>query len=66
MIQATRREALKAFLFGCASVAVPWVRAQGAFPSKPLRIIVPTSPGGNLDAVARLTKLAHEANIKME
>jgi tripartite-type tricarboxylate transporter receptor subunit TctC len=54
MIRFTRRAVSKALLLGCASAAAPWVGAQDAFPSRPVKIIVPTVPGGNLDAVARV------------
>jgi tripartite-type tricarboxylate transporter receptor subunit TctC len=37
-----------------AAIAWPgWAGAQSGFPSRPLRIVVPTPPGGNLDAVSR-------------
>ena len=45
---------IQALLMAGASLATPWVHAQESFPSKPIKIIVPTSPGGNLDAVARV------------
>jgi len=49
----TRRDITKTLLAGAGAAALPqWALAQ-EFPSKPIRIIVPTSPGGNLDAVAR-------------
>ncbi len=36
-----------------AAVAAPALRAQSAWPSKPLRIIVPYPPGGSSDIIAR-------------
>lgn len=37
----------------CALCVAPAAQAQDRFPSKPLRIIVPVPPGGNLDMVTR-------------
>ncbi|GGJ24542.1 Bug family tripartite tricarboxylate transporter substrate binding protein [Neoroseomonas lacus] len=36
-----------------AALASPAVRAQGAWPSRPIRIVVPFPPGGSNDVVAR-------------
>jgi tripartite-type tricarboxylate transporter receptor subunit TctC len=47
----TRRAALG---LGGALLAAPALRAQGSWPSGPLRIIVPFAAGGSTDAVARL------------
>jgi tripartite-type tricarboxylate transporter receptor subunit TctC len=47
----TTRRAL--LLGGTAMIAAPSVRAQN-FPSKPLKIVVPYSPGGGADTTARL------------
>jgi tripartite-type tricarboxylate transporter receptor subunit TctC len=41
----------------------PGMHAQERFPSKPLRIIVPVPPGGNLDAVTRAVAERLSANI---
>jgi len=50
----SRRHISKALLGGAALAAAPWLRAQAAFPSKPMKIIVPTPPGGTLDFMARV------------
>ncbi|MBQ1766764.1 MAG: tripartite tricarboxylate transporter substrate binding protein, partial [Aquincola sp.] len=34
--------------------AAPWVRAQGAWPNKPIRFIVPYNAGGATDVSARV------------
>jgi tripartite-type tricarboxylate transporter receptor subunit TctC len=42
--------------FGLAPVlAAPALRAQPAFPNKPLRMIVPYPPGGSTDIIGRLS-----------
>jgi len=51
MSQFTRRAALA---LSASILAAPAVHAQGAFPNKPLRIIVPYPPGGVTDIMGRL------------
>lgn len=46
-----RRRSLAGLLAG--AVGLPGTSARGAFPSKPLRIVVPFTPGGSSDVLAR-------------
>lgn len=49
-----QRRAIIAGALG-ASLAAPAIRAQGAWPQRTIRLIVPFSPGGSVDGMARIT-----------
>ena len=49
-----RRTVLHALIASASLLAAPALRAQAAWPTRPLRIIVPFPPGGTMESVVRL------------
>ena len=49
-----RRQLLAGMAATGATLAAPWVRAQGNYPDQPIRWVVPYPAGGGTDLVARL------------
>ena len=54
MIRTNRRRAIAVALATAAVFAAPAVAQAQAWPNKPVRIVVPFSPGGSTDVIARM------------
>ncbi len=59
----TRRTALSALAAAAATLVAPAVLAQGAYPSKPLRWLVPYAAGGGSDFLARTVAQALQTAV---
>ena len=46
-----------------ATVAAPWALAQGAYPNKPIKLLVGFPPGGGIDFTARTIQAGLEAAL---
>lgn len=58
-----RRNVLRALAGACAVAVLPMSAWAQAFPSKPIRIIVPATPGGSSDIFARAIAQRLQANL---
>ena len=55
VVSAMRRQMIRSVpALGLLGLASRWAIAQDAYPSRPLKVIVPSQPGGGADFVARL------------
>ena len=62
-----RRSAIASMLASAGAVLAPRIaRGQSGFPSRPIRIIVPVSPGGGVDTFARLlaAKIGEQRHVE--
>ena len=57
---------VKLAALACAAVIAPLSMAQGNYPDRPIRMIVPFSAGGGTDAVARLVAKALSERLKQQ
>jgi len=58
-----RRNVLLALAGACAAMVMPTVVSAQSYPSKPLRIIVPATPGGSSDIFARAMAKPMQASM---
>ena len=61
-----RRHIVLASIAACASALLPTLSTAQDYPSKPIKLIVPWSPGGGTDVLARIIAAKLSENLKQQ
>jgi tripartite-type tricarboxylate transporter receptor subunit TctC len=63
-IEHGRRTTCVSLAAGAAGLLLPWTaRAQGSYPDKPVKFLVPYPPGGGTDVIARIVQTRFQAAL---